>query len=150
MGLIRDHRLCEEPQSCQVDFGEVAHIYDMRGREYLGRTQTIEATLAPGEAAAYAVLPYQVTGVQLVGAGNEARCTVLTDGQTGDHVLHISVTDSGGDPAPAYERNVLAPGGVADLRVPLAINDAPGEWTLTVRDVLSGASTNTTIDWPGD
>ncbi len=150
VGLIRDHRLCEEPQSCEVDFGQVAHIYDMRGREYLGRTQTIEATLAPGEAAAYAVLPYQVTGLQLVGAGNEARCTVLTDGQTGDHVLHISVTDPDGAPAPAYTRNVLAPAGAFDVRVPLAANDAAGEWTLTVRDVLSGVSTSMTIDRPGD
>jgi len=65
-------------------------------------------------------------------------------------VLHVSVTDPDGNPAPAYARNVPAPGGVADLRLPLAVSDAAGEWTLTVRDVLSGASISTAIEWqPG-
>ena len=147
VGLIRDHRLCDEPQSCAVDFGRVAHIYDMRAREYLGETRASMVTLGPGEAACFAVLPYEVTGVQLVGAGNAFRATVLSDGAVGDHVLHLSVTDPAGNPAPAYARNLLATGGVADLRLPLAVSDAPGEWTLTARDVLSGVSATAGIDW---
>ncbi|MGD9495471.1 MAG: beta-galactosidase trimerization domain-containing protein [Armatimonadota bacterium] len=148
VGLIRDHRLCEEPQTCEVDFGRVAHVYDMRRREYLGETRVSTVTLAPGEAACFAVLPYEVTGLQLTGEGNAVRATVLGDAEVGDHVLHLSVTDPAGNPAPAYARNVLAPGGVAQVRVPLAISDASGEWTLTVRDVLSGISSSAPIQWP--
>ncbi len=150
VGLIRDHRLVEEPQSCEVHFGRTAHIYDMRKREYIGETETAPVTLAPGEAACFAVLPYRVTGIQAVGAGNEFRATVLTDGGVGDHVLHVSVTDPDGNPAPAYTRNVLAPGGVADLRIPLALNDLEGEWSVTVRDVLSGTQVTTAFEWPAE
>jgi len=147
VGLIRDHRLCDEPQTCRVNFGRVAHIYDMRARRYLGHTDAAVVTLAPGEAACFAVLPYRVTGIRLVATGNQARCTVLTDGRTGDHVLHVSVTDPAGNPAPAYTKNVLAPDGVAELMVPLVANDPAGQWTLTVRDVLSGTMASTTFDW---
>lgn len=148
VGLIRDHRLCAEPQTCTVDFGRVAHIYDMRRREYLGETRAIETTLAPGEAACFAVLPYRVTGVQLTGAGRDLRATVLAEGEVGPHVLHVSVTDPAGNPAPAYARNVSAPDGVADLHVPLAANDPVGTWTVSVRDALSGATAQATVAWP--
>lgn len=152
VGLIRDHRLCKEPQTCTVDFGSVAHLYDMRAHEYLGEIRETEVTLAPGEAACFAVLPYRVTGLQVTGEGargpRRLRATVLAGGEVGPHVLHVSVTDPEGNPAPAYARNLSAPGGVAELHIPLAANDAPGTWTVRVRDALSGASAEVGIQWP--
>ncbi len=147
VGLIRDHRLVDASQSCEVSFGRTAHVYDMRAHSYIGETEKNVVTLGPGETAVFAVLPYKVDGMQIVGAGNEMRATVLADGPVGDHVLHVAVTDPAGDPAPAYTRNVSAPGGIADLRIPLALSDAPGDWTVTVRDVLSGAEESVTFAW---
>ncbi|MEA3403417.1 MAG: beta-galactosidase trimerization domain-containing protein [Armatimonadota bacterium] len=147
VGLIRDHRLAEEPQTCTVRLDREAHVYDMRGRTSLGRTDSFEATLAPGEAGAWALLPYQVTGIQVAGAANEMRLTVQADAEVGDHVLHISVSDPEGRARPAYSRNVLARNGVADVRIPLALNDPPGEWTVTARDVLSGRTLQTSFAW---
>ncbi|MFP4250044.1 MAG: beta-galactosidase trimerization domain-containing protein, partial [Armatimonadota bacterium] len=145
VGLIRDHRLVDEPQTCEVSFGRTAHIYDMRAREYIGETEKNLVTLGPGETAMFAVLPYEVTGVQITGDLPDLRASVVAEGDLTDHVLHVTVTDPRGDPAPAYTRNVLAPGGSADLRIPLALNDAAGEWTVTVRDVLSGVEASATF-----
>ncbi len=146
VGLIRDHRLVEEAQTCQVTF-PAGHAYDMRAREYLGDTDQVELTLGPGETAMLCVLPYEVTGVQIVGADNEMRASVLADGDRTDHVLHVTVTDPDGNPAPTYTRNILAEGGSADLHIPLALNDPAGEWTVTVRDVLSGVEASGSFEW---
>jgi len=39
-----------------------------------------------------------------------------------------------------YTSNVLAKGGRAAIRIPLALNDPPGTWQVRVRDVLSGVA----------
>ena len=145
VGLIRDHRLVEEAQTCTVNFDRTAHIYDMRARQYIGETDSTLTTLGPGETAMYALLPYEVTGLQITGELPDLRASVMGDGDLTDHVLHVTVTDPQGNPAPAYTRNVLAPGGSAELHIPLALNDPAGEWTVTVRDVLSGVEASATF-----
>ena len=147
VGLIRDHRLADGPQTCEVGFDRPAHIYDMRGREHLGETQTATLTLGRGETAMLALLPYEVTGIEITGDGPVLRATVQADGDLTDHVLRVTVTDPRGVAAPAYARNVLAAGGAADLRIPLALSDAAGEWTVTVRDVLSGVEASAGFTW---
>ncbi len=146
IGLIRDHRLVDEPQTCQVRFPG-GHAYDMRKREYLGETETATLTLGPGETVMLALLPYEVTGIEITGDGPGLRAMVRADGELTNHVLNVTVTDPDGNPAPAYTRNVLAPGGATDLHVPLALNDAPGEWTATVRDALSGVEASAVFTW---
>ncbi|MGC9319395.1 MAG: beta-galactosidase trimerization domain-containing protein [Armatimonadota bacterium] len=148
VGLIRDHRLVEEPQTCTVRLGREAHVYDMRGRTSLGRTDAFEATLAPGEAGAWALLPYEVAGIELtLGEATEYEVALQAAGEVGDHVLHVTVTGPDGELRPAYTRNVLAEGGRYAGRVPLAVNDPEGEWTVTVRDVLSGVTARASIAW---
>jgi hypothetical protein len=147
VGLIRDHRLVEGEQTCEVNFGGTAHIYDMRGREYIGETEKNVVTLGPGETAMFAVLPYEVTGLQITGDGPDLRTTVQATDDPTDHVFHVTVTDPEGNRARAYTRNVLAGGGSADLRIPLALNDPAGEWAVTVRDVLSGVENSATFQW---
>ncbi|MBD3292961.1 MAG: hypothetical protein GF393_08565, partial [Armatimonadia bacterium] len=127
VGLIRDHRLVEEAQTCEVSFGRTAHIYDMRGRTYIGETEKNLVTLGPGETAMFAVLPYEVTGLRITGDGPDLRATVQATDDPTDHVFHITVTGPDGEVRPAYTRNVLASGGSADLRIPLALNAPAGE-----------------------
>ena len=139
VGLIRDHRLVEEPQTATVNFGRAAHVYDLRGRQYLGETQAIEATLAPGEARVYALLPYAVSGMSLnLGGETSYEVSLNAGAPVGDHVLHLAWTDPEGKVVRAYEKNVLATGGRYQGHIPLALNDSQGQWTLTIRDVLSG------------
>lgn len=150
VGLIRDHRLSSDSQTCTVDFGRVAHIYDMRAQEYLGETQTAQLTLLPGEAACLALLPHEVTGVQVVADGPRLRGNILSGGEVSDHVLHVEVAGPDGEVRPAYTRNISASGGAAELVIPLALSDPAGEWSVTVRDVLSGREGSARFEWqPG-
>ena len=64
-------------------------------------------------------------------AGSELQLavTVFRDAPTlGDHVLHVELHDPAGQAIDCYTRNVLAPAGRCQIRIPLALNDRPGQW----------------------
>lgn len=150
VGLIRDHRLTDEAQTCTVDFGREANVFDLRARQSLGHTRTIESTCAPGEAKIYALLPYAVTGVNLtLGADASFEVALIADGPIGDHVLQLTWTDPRGDAPRHYESVVAAPDGKYTGHVPLAANDLRGQWTLTVRDALTNVTAQASVAWPG-
>jgi len=146
-GLIRDFRKCQDSDPVTVNFGRKSHVYDVRARKYLGEVDRIQTTLPPGETALYALLPYQVHGLGLnvpaaVKAGDElvAQVNLIAGAKAGDHVIHAELLDPSGRSVWCYARNDLLPGGRGTLRVPLALNDAKGKWTLKVRDVVTGAA----------
>ena len=64
----------------------------------------------------------------------------MTYGQRGDHVFHVEMVSPQGQPAWHYTYNVLAPAGKLGLTIPLALNEQPGQWSVRVRDVLTGAA----------
>lgn len=151
VGLIRDHRLVDQPQTCSVDFGEEANVFDLRARSFLGRTRTVEATCAPGEAKIYALLPYTVTGMRLnLGGQSSFEVALRADAPVGHHVLHLTWTAPDGTQPWHYESVVAAPGGKYVGHIPLAANDLPGLWTLTVRDVLTNVTAQAQIPWRED
>jgi len=145
-GLIRDFRRCEDSDPVVIRFGRKTHVFDMRAHKYIGEVDRVQTTLAPGDTAMYALLPYRVEGLGMnvpavVKAGEElvARLSLVAVGTVGDHVAHVELLDPQGHSVWCYTRNELLPGGKGVVRVPLALNDAKGKWTLRVRDVLTGA-----------
>ena len=60
------------------------------------------------------------------------------------HVLHVEARDPSGQIMDAYSANVVLKEGQVRWKLKLALNDKPGTWAVTVRDVLSGAE----ILWP--
>jgi hypothetical protein len=147
--LIRDHRRCQDIDPVQFVFSKSSHVYDMRGKKYLGHVDRLTSKLAPGETALYACLPYRVTGLVMqaperVAAGSDLhlRLGVHSEAKTlGDHVFHVELFDPAGQAVWHYTQNVLAPAGNCQLRIPLAINEAPGAWSTRVCDVLTGTVT---------
>ena len=85
-------------------------------------------------------------------AGSELQLavTVFGDAPTlGDHVLHVELHDPAGQAIDCYTRNVLAPAGCCQIRIPLAINDRPGQWQARICDVLTGVSAERRIQVVG-
>jgi hypothetical protein len=128
-------------------------VYDVRAKKYHGQNDTLATTLAPGETALYASLPYRVTGLEVQGpqratAGSqvELRCAVSADSQPlGDHVFHVELRDPASRIVSHYSQNVLAPAGRTTLRTPLALNESSGAWSAQVCDVLTGTTTDKPI-----
>ena len=85
----------------------------------------------------------QVQAPERAAAGSdvEFRCEVRGDGKPlGDHVLHVELRDPDGRTVAHYVKNVLARAGRIALRIPLAVNETAGTWTVQACDVLTGAT----------
>jgi len=128
-----------------VHLGRVTHVYDMRARKYLGHTDTVKASLTPGIALMYALMPYKVSGVSVqapaaVRPGDTVPVKISANAETkaGDHVLRLTVTDPDLAERACYSQNLLAHDGVAETTIHLALNDRPGEWMIDVADVATG------------
>ena len=146
--FIRDHRRCTDTDPVRFRFGKASHVYDVRGKTYLGQVDTVDAMVAPGHTALYACLPYQVKEVSVsvpaearVGDEVSIEARILAgDSKVGDHVLHVELISPRQTAVRHYTRNVLAENGVLGTRLPMALNERVGQWTVCVRDVLTGVA----------
>lgn len=146
--FIRDHRRCTDSDPVRFRFGQASHVYDVRAGRYLGHVAEARAVLAPGETMLYACLPYRVESLDVslpadAAAGDSLKVKAAVRGEatvTGDHVFHLELLGPEGKSIDHYARNVLAARGQCELSIPLARNDPAGQWTIRVRDVLSGVS----------
>lgn len=128
-----------------VVFGHPGYVYDILNGRELGWGDRVDTTLTDYTVRVLAVLPYRVMGVTAdvpataqPGKDLVARLAVQTQGKAGLHVFRVEVVDPAGRASPCYSDNVVAREGSAEFKLPFALNDASGEWTLFVRDVTSG------------
>jgi len=139
-------RLREETEPTEIKLGRAAHLYDVRGKRDLGRTDTARFDLTQKAAAVLAVLPYEVKGIELQASPGQvapgqpvsiAACVQAT-AAPGDHVLRLEVYDPSGQPSRAYTQNILALGGQHQRVLRTALNDRPGRWRVVATEVFSG------------
>lgn len=123
-----------------------AHLYDVRAGKYLGQVAEVSAAVPRGVARLWAALPYRIAGLALSGPtqaapGDEVEIAIAltVEGAPPEpHAVHLTVAGPDGAQRNYLARNVTVRGGRAVCAIPLAWNDAPGEWTITARDVISG------------
>jgi hypothetical protein len=146
VGLLRNYFLYDNAAyDVTIHFPERSHVYNVRTGEYLGFRDSVNTELSY-EAHLYARLPYQVTALALnLSPPARGAPTVVTmalqvsSGKPGaGHVLDLRVLGPGGQDLPWYRQQVPAAGGVARAAIPWALNEAPGGYTVVVRDVASG------------
>ena len=126
-------------------------VYDMRKGARVSRPKELSVELPAGGAALYALLPYQVQGMTLesldsVAAGSRVPLTIRIEtkgGETSTHVVQVRVQEvshGGGKAIPYYETSIRCPRGAGEGFVRLALNERPGVYKLSARDVLSGVT----------
>ena len=71
--------------------------------------------------------------------------TVSKEGRAQDHVLRLEASGPDGKVRGFYSANVFARNGKAEGALRLALNDPVGEWTVRVRDIATGLSTEATF-----
>ena len=60
-------------------------------------------------------------------------------------VLHLDFLGPDGKERLVYRTNVVCPPGGGEFPLPLALNDAPGEWTLKVHEIATGVRKDVTF-----
>ena len=144
----------EQPVTATIITSQAGHIYDVRAGKYLGEANTWQAEFVPARAKVFARIPYRVTGLKLTvtpGAweanerekGVTLACNLslqTSGGRPGRHWVRVQAFGPDGQERTCYARNVALEGGAAVTYIPLALNDPPGKWRITARDVISGAT----------
>ncbi|MDP7399430.1 MAG: hypothetical protein QF541_21350, partial [Lentisphaeria bacterium] len=54
--------------------------------------------------------------------------------------LKLRAASPDGDEAPWFSQSVFVEAGRAQIKLPIAHNEQPGRWTVTVTDLYTGAS----------
>ena len=143
----------DERQNVRVDVdpkvASVACAFDLlTGEPVPAEGQTLALTLPPHDGAICVLYPERPFSLRLelaeptVRAGDTLRYKALVVNGSGrpiqaSHVLRVLVADPTGRERPDLGGDRVTSGGVLVAEEPLAINELPGEWALSVTDLLT-------------
>ncbi|MBI2192457.1 MAG: HEAT repeat domain-containing protein [Planctomycetes bacterium] len=135
----------QKPYEVTVRLDQARSVYDVRRRRFLGHVRSFTVSATPAVAELYSLLPYEVQKLSVVPEGTlqaglpgRFHAALVTSAPPGEHAFSITVTDAQGRTRREYAGDWIASAGQATFSIPFALNDPPGGWKLTVRDVLSG------------
>ena len=147
-GFVLDADVSRE---AKITFPKAGHVYDVRKGTYLGNGQTFQVSLPHRDALLLAHVPYEVKSVTIrtnaADAGEQATVSfrIEASGKTSSHCLRLEVISPKGEPIAHLAQNVLAENGTATTTIPFALNDPPGDYTISARDVTSGVTSETRL-----
>ena len=130
-----------------VSLPEARLVQDLRQRKSLGKTATFTTTLRANRATFFALQAAEEARpeIHLPGAtakrGDTLSASVAIPNATGKHPVLIRATAPDGKQAEWLDRNLLVDGQPAEWKLPIAWNDAVGDWTVKVVDLLTNQST---------
>lgn len=143
-------------RSVTVVFPVSAHIYDVRRGTYLGQVPSLTTGVMPSIAQIYAALPWRLDGLDVepgnggtAAVGTSVDCVIrarVTGPKPGLQIWLVQVWDPSGEPQPAYTQRLVVRGGETKIVIPFALNAAPGEWKIAVRDAATGVTGQSTIE----
>jgi len=153
LALLSDPKVDGKRQKVTLSFGPERCVYDMRHGQRVRRAKKVRVRLVPGEAKLYSSLPYEVNEVRVdvpetvpCGRRLPVYISVKTEGGLpGEHLVRIEIAPVSGKPMAHYAQNVVCHEGQGDAFMPLALNEALGLYTITVRDVLTGMSAHAAV-----
>lgn len=137
-----------------VELGRDYHVYDVRKKAYLGRSDTISDSIGTAEPKLYALLPAPVNGVKLAVSGTARRGSefdykVSVDAGKGvNPVVLLRVYRPDGTFAREYSTNLEAKGGAASSGFYVALNDPKGTWKVVATDAVSGKQASLSFELP--
>ena len=129
-----------------IEFPVESYVFNVRTGKRHGRKRAITDRLEPGDAALYALLPYDIGRFSLalshpnIQPGDTMRYDLnfqAAEGESGLHVFRIEVIAPDGKLLPHYGSILPAENGKASGSIPMALNDPKGRWQVRARDVAT-------------
>lgn len=137
LGAIKVYGETESARAVRLRFPLEGHVYEARSGRSFGKAAEIEESLEATEARLYAVLPYEVKGLDLKFSEGRAAAALQTSGKTGEHVFRFDLFDAGGNRLLDSGANIVAAGGAAEWKPE---GELPAGGKLVCRDVATGVS----------
>jgi len=142
-------------------------VYDLRAHRLLGRLSRVTGTLAEGEPLLYALQPAPVGRLSIqagdsgkgeralapakasLKAGDTARFQIRLTARPTEIVpetaAHVEVVNPAGKIVDYYGADIPISNGAAEFAVPLALDDLPGTWRVTVREPFTHQTASATF-----
>ena len=120
-------------------------VYDVRAGKSLGMLSKIQLTVLPYEPIILAVSPVSAQPLVLSAPDRVARGASMDVAVhfaqlsiAANHAIRMDVVNPAGKVIDHYSGNWIAPRGEAAKRIPIALNDVAGKWTIRAHDMISG------------
>ena len=128
-----------------VRLAETSAVTDLRNGQDFGNTEMVRVTLPACEPVIMSLSPVPLPDVTIeappsLRLGETGTVAVGRTGNSPDavQIFHIEVRNPDGVLMDHYGANLRTTSGAAEHLLPLALNDPPGRWSITVRDAVSG------------
>ena len=141
-----DNSLLEKEEEVTIEWTEDRQTYDVRGRKDMGKVRTQKAVLNPWEPLVYTRSRQPLSALRVAvaphaRAGEMVEAILTDEGPTAEgsfRVVHLEFKTPAGELYELYARNVLARTTPCVERVPFAVNDIKGKWTVIAHDLTTG------------
>ncbi len=143
LGLMRLLRVSEDENRASISLNGARHIYELTEHKYLGRSDSIDMVLFPGDVRIFALTSARRGPVRLKTSKmpeGYIRYSVSVPGG----IVRLEVY-SGDDRKDSYSRNLKVEGGEYSGIIPLALNEREGVWRVKTTDIITGDSDEKTV-----
>ena len=163
---------CADEGPITLNVSETAYVFDLRAHRPLGRLNRITSKLVAGEPLLLAFLPAPVGRIKIAASGSQAGSPLFKPGDAvrlsvrlmppnapagssraatapptalPPSAVHIGVRNPQGILMDYYGANLPVVNGQAEFTLPLALNDVPGVWRVTVREPYAHQTASATL-----
>ncbi len=157
---------CQDVGPVTVRFPSPRYVYDLREHRLLGHISQVKGTLVAGAPLFLALSSEPVGKLSVSAMGPNGTNPKVAAGETVafrvhlsmpyghknfPEAIHVEVRNPEGKVLNYYDKNLLLKEGNARFSVPLALNDAAGDWSVTVREPYTheASTANFTVIKPG-
>ncbi|HKT12582.1 MAG TPA: alpha-amylase family protein [Terriglobia bacterium] len=122
------------------------YVYDALSNKVLGRHTEMTLTVGPYDPTILVTSDSPLPAMQISMPEQARRGSLIRIGvhamksPVEASIFHIDVRDPQGKRMIDYSGNIIARQGGGMKSIPLAVNDPPGKWTITVHDIVNGQS----------
>lgn len=140
----------EKVETVTLDLDRESHVYDVLAGKYLGQGQKMEnIRLDPYVPTIWTLSDEELPALQSSTMEVEPNVVEIQIASLPADVLRVArveVLTPAGAIAEHYCGNVLLHDGRGWHRIPFALNDAAGKWTVRIKDVATGQGSELTIE----
>jgi hypothetical protein len=157
VGLLRAQTAAaDRPARTTMKLPEVRHVWDVRNRNYLGKTDTLKLNLDQ-QPRFFALLPHypasvSLSSVEATSPGGKLTLNGVVESPMSSkepnigHAVHIEVFGPDGDELEWFRQNVVFSRSTFRVVLPVSLSARQGRYRVVVEHAITGTRSETTFD----